>query len=111
MVLLKSKPRNRYELPFKFIPNKPTLDEILKGRIVDAQKVIKSNNEKRKEYYNGTRGFVKKGFMKHIGSVPIDVLFNPELKKYFAPGMDAHERKKERNKFYKKYPQFAVNGL
>jgi hypothetical protein len=108
MILFKEKKSDPYELPFRFVPPKPNIDAILKGGIIDAKKVMQGCNEKRREYYNGTGGFTKKRTMRHMGDIPIDVLFHPELGKYFQKGADAHERKKERARFFQKFPQFSV---
>lgn len=110
VVLLNSKRHNKHELPFKFVPNRPRIEDLLQGRLADAQKVMKHNAEKKKEFFRGTRGYTPKKTMRLIGNIPMEVYFHPELGKYFQGGMDAQTRKKERHKFLKKYPQFAVNG-
>lgn len=111
VVLLNSKRYNKYELPFKAVPNKPNIEALLKGQIWEAKKVIEHNAEKRKEFARGTRGYTPKKTLRLIGNVPMEVYMHPELGKYFQAGMDAKTRKKERYKFLKKYPQFAVNSL
>lgn len=93
---------------FLFKPRMPTIEELCSGKFGNVRQILENNKRKRLDYACSTRGYNKKKTMRHILDVPIEVLFHPELKKYFEQGMDGHERKKNRYAFLKKYPMFKT---
>lgn len=100
--------KDRRLLPFTFKKRVPTIEELCSGKIGDVRKVLESNKRSRNDYGRTTKGYTRKKGMRHILDIPMEVLFHPELGKYFAKGMDPHERKKNRYDFLKKYPQFKT---
>lgn len=95
--LFKDKPRD-YNLSH-LRPKIQTIEELCSGKNANVKAILEKNKQERIQHSYGSRGYTAKKNRRHIMRYPIDVLFHPELKKYFDSAMDAHERKKARLAF------------
>lgn len=86
----------------------PSIEDLCSGRVGNVAAILKNNKEKRKDYSISSGGYTKKKVSRHLLDIPMEVLFHPEMGKYFAKGMDPHERKKNRYAFLRKYPMFQT---
>lgn len=86
----------------------PTLDELCTGKIGNVKAVLENNRRMRNEYSQTTHGYSRQRNMRHVMDIPMEIYFHPEGNKYFAGGMDKHERRKNRTRFLQKFPIFGV---
>jgi hypothetical protein len=88
----------------------------IKKRFDNERLVNKINfNERIKNYrevYKHCKGSMKEGLGRHVASIDsFDLATDPELRKYFNPDMDVHERKVALKDFMKNEKYMQKYGL
>ena len=85
------------------------IDELAWGKGTDVKAVLDHCKTMRTVHRFHTRGWSKKKTLMEVGQIPISVWLHPEFKdRCFSDEADAHERRKNYEWFFKKYPQFKT---
>ena len=80
------------------------VDYLIKERLEEANRIQRYAEKQRALNRMGNQGYSKDRTRKYLGSFGYDTLFHPEFSKYFHPGQDVHEFKKNVLAFFKKFP-------